>query len=404
MEVRVGPFFLLAALTGCRIGDEASSDAKSSTDARVTADPGKISVVVAQGAIGRTTVSCDDGKTWIRDRSWLTEASDIVCGTSTPVRCNVTPCTLRIQDGTCLTRPLCDCVHDPGVPKGIAFGNGSFVSIFGLGAAGRAIRTTDALNWTTVYDVPYSTFGGVRFGSGTFVMASETLNVPGLPTYSLSSVDGTAWKRDGIAIHTRALAYYGYDAGRFLIMHESGLRYTTDAGKTWVEPADYEIDCATDMAWGGGGVYGNGILLTLSNTGHVCRSSDGGATWTRDKVAGYISSNGIFAADQFIFWTNHNDRSGTGDDGFYRYTSSDGKNWTRTKMVSRVSVGPVVQTPSGQFVTANGFFGGYEAQKFFTSGDGLTWTESSQTAPVGDRHFISGLAVGVVDRTPGCGM
>lgn len=398
-----GAAALLAALTCCNVGKDvrpggdASSDASSAIDAQVPTEPGKISVVVAQGGMGRTTISCDDGKTWIRDRSWITEANDLVCNKSTPVRCagstsagTPTACTIKNQSGSCETHSPCDCVHDPGVPHGIAAGNDSIVSVFGLGAPGRVIRTTDALHWTDVYDVSYSTFGGVRFGGGRFVMATETLNVAGLPAHSLSSVDGTAWQRDGIAASTRALAYSGMD--RFLIMHENGLRYTTDAGKTWMTPADHVIDCATPMTWAGGGVYGNGILLTLSETGYVCRSTDGGVTWTRAQISNAISSNGIWASNQFMFWT----------DDFIRHTSPDGQTWTHTPMVTKIKIGQTVQTPSGQFVAANG--SGYEEQKIFTSSDGLTWTESTQTAPVADRHFIAGLAVGLVDRTPGCGI
>jgi hypothetical protein len=406
---------LALALTGvlaCHIGTQGERPPPGTADAGADASlsPGKISVVAAQGAMGRTTISCDDGKTWIRDRSWITEASDLVCGNSVPVRCDVTSCNFKNQNGICETHEKCDCVHDPGVPHGIAYGNGAFVSVFGLGQPGRVLQTTDALHWKTVYDVSYSTFGGVRFGSGTFVMASEPVSSPVPPGYkgvSLSSNDGVSWTRDGDVGGVRALAYYGYDTGRFLSLHDSGTRYTTDKGKTWLAPTNISIDCSQGVSWGGGAVYGNGILITLSQFGTVCRSTDGGATWTiKNGVTPAIASNGIWADNQFMFWTNANDRDPAipGDDGFYRYTSADGQTWQKTKMTSKVSVGPVVRTPSGQFVTAVGFLLGYEEQKFYTSSDGLTWTESTQSAPVENRHGIAGIAVGEVDRTPGCGL
>src|SRR5262245_35446173 len=40
------------------------------TPARPTPAPALVSVIVAQGLMGRTTISCDEGKTWVLDRSF----------------------------------------------------------------------------------------------------------------------------------------------------------------------------------------------------------------------------------------------------------------------------------------------------------------------------------------------
>src|SRR5262245_50601353 len=58
-------------------------------DPTATPDPhaGQVAIIVAQGLVGRTTISCDDGLTWIANRSFDQEGSDLLCGNKTPVRC-----------------------------------------------------------------------------------------------------------------------------------------------------------------------------------------------------------------------------------------------------------------------------------------------------------------------------
>jgi len=62
---------------------------------------------VAVGQASRTTVSCDDGRSWTADRSDMPELR----------------CSAPLPDGGST-----DCDHDPGAGRGIAAGDGWFVA------------------------------------------------------------------------------------------------------------------------------------------------------------------------------------------------------------------------------------------------------------------------------------
>jgi hypothetical protein len=46
-------------------------------DATSDAAPAKAPIFVAQGSLGRTTISCDDGKTWAANHSWDIDADPL---------------------------------------------------------------------------------------------------------------------------------------------------------------------------------------------------------------------------------------------------------------------------------------------------------------------------------------
>ena len=48
---------------------------------------GKIPVFIAQGGEGRTIMSCDDGRTWVGDRSWDKEADPLMCSMMQTKQC-----------------------------------------------------------------------------------------------------------------------------------------------------------------------------------------------------------------------------------------------------------------------------------------------------------------------------
>src|SRR5262245_52167588 len=69
-------------------------------------DNGLVPVFVAQGHVGRTTISCDDGRTWVGNRS---DDDSIRCFSGV------------------------DCDHHPGAAHGVVFGHGWFFATFGWG-------------------------------------------------------------------------------------------------------------------------------------------------------------------------------------------------------------------------------------------------------------------------------
>ena len=91
---------------------------------------------VAQGLMGRLTVSCDDGHTWIANQSWDLAGDALVCGSTEPVDCYADSSTCSYLGWNGCVTGTCDCLHHPGFSKGVAYGNGHFVATFGWGHPG----------------------------------------------------------------------------------------------------------------------------------------------------------------------------------------------------------------------------------------------------------------------------
>ncbi|MEQ9320462.1 MAG: hypothetical protein RIF41_14950 [Polyangiaceae bacterium] len=133
---------------------------------------GKVPMFVAQGHMGMTAVSCDDGQTWTGYRTFETEASPLLCGETTPVDCFDGPCSYLDGNGQCQQTATCDCDHSPGSGKGLAFGDGAFVATFGWGQPGVVLRSTDGFSWSEV-DAG-NTFADVVAGNGFIALSARS--------------------------------------------------------------------------------------------------------------------------------------------------------------------------------------------------------------------------------------
>ena len=340
---------------------------ESSTDTGVSDG---IPIFVAQGMVGRTTISCDDGHTWIADRSWDLEGDPHLCGATDPVVCFAegSTCMQRWFDGTCSEGP-CDCGHSPGFAKGVAYGGDLFVATWGWGWPGAIATSTNGIDWTTTLD--NDTFGGLRFGGDRFVAASRTPQI---------SLDGATWMPGAEADFqgtggatlwsVRRFGFSDFDGGRF-VAYASGdgidVLVSSDGGMSWWRPSSLPADCLGEGPGAYGDILGgNGITLMVDGDGHACRSIDGGDTWESHAIPSNpdhrIASSGIWTGDEFWFW-------GWGN----RYSSSDGIEWTTTPITSDADIGPVARSPEGTLVAVNNVWLGYADQRFLRSEDGLVW-------------------------------
>jgi hypothetical protein len=372
-----------------------ASEGSSGADS-TAAEPDPIPVFVAQGMVGRTTISCDDGLTWIGERSWDVEGAPHLCGSFDPVRCfdDTATCSQVWFDGSC-SIGTCDCGHSPGFSKGIAWGAGLFVATWGWGWPGAVAISKNGVDWQTTLDE--DTFGGLRFAADRFVVASRT---------PFTSGDGLSWDPSEEADFRGAggqvlwsVRRFGasddYDGGRF-VAYASGdgvdTLVSSDGGVSWWRPSVMPPDCLTE----GPGAYGDiisggGVILMVDGEGHACRSIDGGNTWSTNTISAQrIASSGVWTGEEFWFWGSGN-----------RYSSVDGVSWTTTPIHSGADIGPVARSPEGTLVAVNNVWLGYEEQRFLRSEDGLAWQVLREGAYTGG-HPIFFIEPGFVEPSDAC--
>ncbi len=323
----------------------------------------RVPVLIAQGHLGRTTVSCDDGRTWIRDGS----VDD----------------SLRCYDEA---SGNLDCDHHAFAARGIAFGDDMFVLTWGWGQPGQLHRSGDLLGWETVLEET-PTFADVAFGGGRFVANGGST--------MLSDDAGATWIEGGaldIGINTRSIDH-DPASGAFVVTGESGgqraLVHSPD-GVTWTAAATLPDGCITNYR---GGAAGAGALVLGSGQGHVCTSRDGGASWEQIELGDYLSSNVLWDGAAFTVYT-----------GSTAHRSVDGLSWeSATIDPPSISIGSAAVSELGTYVAVNdGWQQWYGAQRFYRSEDGLTWEELPAGSFTGS-HPIYFVASGTAAPSPGCG-
>ncbi len=169
---------------GLATSDSGTDAGVVAVDAGVDAGPlipdagDRILIFVAQGMAGRTTISCDDGRTWVADRSRDREGDALLCSSTTPVECyaNGKSCGARWYDGTCSMHTPCECGHSPGFSKGMAFDGTTFVGTWGWGYPGSVRRSRNGIDWTHSMEWQPG-FVGIAYGAGAFVTGARSPKV-----------------------------------------------------------------------------------------------------------------------------------------------------------------------------------------------------------------------------------
>lgn len=322
---------------------------------------GSIPMFVAQGHAGRTTISCDDGRTWVADQS---NDDEIGCFNGV------------------------DCDHDTGAGRGIAWGDGWFFATFGWGEPGGVRRSRDGVSWETV--LSGTTLGGVAYGNGRLVGAGRPARYSddqGLTWQQAGDSDLTVW-------NVRGAAFAPTHGGRFIMAGSDSISEITVSanGIDWSQPDSSPANCGEEIQTDGGIVFGNGTIVAMGPTAISCRSTDGGKTWTSDPIGGSISSQIVWTGSEFMVWGNGK-----------VYRSDDGIAWTTQALSpSNLYLGAVAVSDAGTFVAVKGgWMVSYENQQFYRSTDGVSWETLPQSAFTGS-HPIRFITFGYGLRSTAC--
>lgn len=165
-----------------------------------------VNAIVVQGHMGRTLMSCDDGQSWIHDRSDDDDARCWVKGDPHYVECD----------------------HHAGAGRGLDYGDGNFFANFGHGAPGTIRRSADGYIWTVVKNLPLSA-GAVLYALNRLILFFGQFSLDQGATWQASApppdLDFANAKKVGTDI---------YVFGR-----TKGLAISRDGGDTWFTPPHF---------------------------------------------------------------------------------------------------------------------------------------------------------------------
>ena len=152
-------------------------------------------------------------------------------------------------------------------------------------------------------------------------------------------------------------------------------------------------DCPSGFRLTGGfGSVGDRLVI-VGPDGRACHSDDAGLTWAlSDAIGESVRSHDLVQGEVGLeLWT-----SGA------RHTTLDGMSWTSEPLAGdAASIGPVARDPdTGTYVAVtSGYLNGYDAQHFYRSADGLSWSELPAQDTV-QSHPLLGIQHGWVPDTP----
>jgi hypothetical protein len=349
-------FFVIMAAACNGPGGDATVDGGNGSNGDAGASDGSPSdgstgashtMFIAIGKVGRTTLSCDGGKTWVANHS----LDDTVrCGGGGGV----------------------DCDHNETSGHGLAYVAPWFVANFGH-VGGSIQRTKDGVSWATVssgqaYAAMLSSGTKLLAAAPTPLLSSDlgaTWTAGTKPVFMVGGKKVTATYRDGV-----------YDGTNFVVSADAAagpvIAYSPDT-VTWTQGT---VPAACDRS---SMVTGGGVILKLGQAGVVCRTADHGATWTTTT----ISDGALTPA-----WTG-TEFIAIGNTKIFR--SPNGAAWTSAPLVLRKNGNTVAGAPDigvigvgpNELVASSTPLAAYDKQKFYRSVDGTTWDELPTTAYVG---------------------
>ncbi|MEM9071790.1 MAG: hypothetical protein AAGE52_24990 [Myxococcota bacterium] len=336
---------------------DAATDAASSEDASDAAFDAAREIpsdaaIVAQGYLGRSLVSCDDGRTWAYENA------------GAPGSCGGT-----------------DCLHHATSPQGLGFGGGSWFRAEGWGAnPGRIFVSPGGREWRQVFETDRRPLGGFAV-DGEWLIAIEHSRV------YRSSDEGVTWTRtDGVRENPRRLETIELTSGPVLAAIYAGafaiFAVSTDAGASWnvpdrEDPAEWPAGCQSMRRMRG--FHGAGTTLVATSLEAFCVTSDFGRTY-RSLEPPFSPTSNVVQHDGII-WSYSSGAA---------HRTTDGFDWDAAPLEGPdgMVIREVVVTPTGAFVATDE--GRDDDHDFYRSEDGIRWEHAGNYPG----HAVQRFAVG----------
>ncbi|MBV1856805.1 MAG: hypothetical protein KUG77_00235 [Nannocystaceae bacterium] len=210
-----------------------------------------VPMFVALGQGGRRLMSCDDGQSW---------------GTELVIETN-------------------DDDHGPYSSRDVASGQGTFLLGMGWGNPARISASANGIDWQETFPPPdyieSRGLSGIAFGSGRFVA------IVGSDSWTSDDL-GQSWSLSGqvpTGDNIRVVTHSRFGDGLYYAAADGGLIYQSTDGVSWTDPLPTTGSCdGGNLSRRGGIADHDGTFVLVSDTGNVCRSDDGGSSFTHHTI------------------------------------------------------------------------------------------------------------------------
>lgn len=320
--------------------------------------PKQIPVFVAQGHVGRTLISCDDGFSWIHD---ISDDDNIVC----------------------YERDECD--HQNFSASGITYNDGLFFAVYGHGAPGTLRRSSDGVHWEVLGEG--NSDGGVSYVNKILLVVSGNMRT--------SKDAGVTFQQNGSIPGYRIPRTHATSGSVILVTGDDADKLVSqDGGLTWSLPRLENVAWQRTLFVADNG---KGLLVSVSSVhngssptmAYAATSTDNGLNWKGKLLysGGDDSdwSGMYFDGTQFVGWFNYK-----------LWTSLNGVDWDSSAVNDGNALkGPIARGAMGTYVSFHGVYGN---QKAYRSTDGKNWFAlDAQHFKAG--HPIGHVVSGYVDRS-----
>lgn len=225
--------------------------------------------------------------------------------------------------------------------------------------------SSNGVNWT-IYDSPIGLYNNpkLEYVKDRFILTDFMS--------SKESFDGTNWTTP-----TLSNPFYAYDSSSDLLVggNSQGAHYYNNATSSWVQSTSPVFDNLVNdghSKWINDIIWGGGVFVAITGTGHILRSTDG-VNWGTSSVHQIFDQVGgkfLYGRGKFVLITNNGSA----------YWSTDGTYWANSNRVSPSTL----LSPSYSIFTGGtyGTFyavpdGSQNSNLYYYSDDGTSWHEGT---------------------------